>query len=363
MQAVIIFSSMEPSTLPTCHVMRALLLSFLLLGIDRGAVGQTGKSSSPPVQVETAVVPLADEDIDSICRYSITLPQGDEPVRGVWVIFDRGRDVHELSLDPDVAVFARRFNLALLLHGHCPGKTAADHGDMNMTPSQGLGPALLRALDQFARITSHPELSKANLILLGFSGAGPLSARLIGEYPQRVLAGILSAPGHYQPEGIDTVRLNHEAQEVPELIIAGGADNVSGTQLPYGYFEIYRRLGAPWTFVVQNQSPHCCTANTKSLMLEWLSAVLTRRMPDTSGGPLRNIAETGDWLGFIQTQPTRIKDSFGLETFNVSSAEIRRAKPSERLYKETASWLPTASIAQDWLSFIQQDKHPILPLR
>lgn len=353
----------ERGALATHHVMRNLLLSFLLLGIDSVAAGQIDKSSSAPVQVETAVVPLVDEDIDSKCRYSLTLPQGNEPVHAVWVMFDRGRAIHELSLDPDVAVFARRFNLALLLHGHCPGKTAADHGDMNMNPSQGLGPALLRALDQFARITSHPELSKANLILLGFSGAGPLSARLIGEYPQRVLAGILSAPGHYQQDGIDTVLLNREAQKVPELIIAGGADNVSGTQLPYRYFEKYRRLGAPWTFVVQNQSPHCCTANMKSLMLEWLSAVLTRRMPGTSGGPLRNIAETRDWLGFIQTRPTKIKDSFGLETFNVSSAEIRRANPSERLHEDTASWLPNASIAQDWLSFIQQDKHPILPLR
>jgi hypothetical protein len=162
---------------------------------------------------------------------------------------------------------------------------------------------------------------------------------------------------------VDTVHLSREAQDVPELIIVGGADDVSGTQRPFEYFERYRRLGAPWTFVVQNHSPHCCTANTKSLMLEWLSAVLTRRMPGTIGGPLRKIAETGDWLGFIQTEPTTIKDSFGFETFNVSGAEIRPANLSERPHEENGSWLPTSSIAQDWLSFVQQDKHPILPLR
>jgi pimeloyl-ACP methyl ester carboxylesterase len=98
---------------------------------------------------------------------------------------------------------------------------------MNMNPSQGLGPALLRALDRFARTTKHPELSKAGLILLGFSGAGPLSARLIGDYPQRVIAAVLSAPGHEPPDGIDTIHLSREAQQVPELIIVGGADTVS----------------------------------------------------------------------------------------------------------------------------------------
>ena len=111
-----------------------------------------------------------------------------------------------------------------------------------MDPAEGLGPALLRALAQFARETGHAELSKAKLILLGFSGAGPLSGRLIGDYPGRVLAGILSAPGHYAPQGIDTVRLDHDAQQIPELILAGGADDRTGTRLPFEYFARYRRL-------------------------------------------------------------------------------------------------------------------------
>lgn len=326
----------------------------------RTAVGQV---SSPLVEIETVVKPLATEDIAGPCHYSLKYPRANRRIRGVWLIFDRGRDVHDLASDPDVINFANHFDLALLLQSHCPGKLETDHEDMNMDPSEGLGPSLLRALDQFAQETKHPELSTADVILLGFSGAGPLSGRFIGEYANRILAGILSAPGHFPPQGINTIDLDHAAQQIPELIIAGGADDRSGTHLPYEYFAKYRQLGAPWTFVLQNRSPHCCTANTKALMLDWLWAVLEQRMPSKPGLPLRSIAHKGDWLGFIHVEPTSIKDSFGFDTFNVTSAKARPAKAGETTRTQDASWLPNASVAQEWLSFVQQPSHPILPLR
>jgi hypothetical protein len=322
-----------------------------------------GQAQSSLVETETVVTPLATEDIAGPCHYSLRYSQANRRIRGVWLIFDRGRDVHDLASDPDVLAFARHFDLALLMQSHCPGKLPADHEDMNMEPSEGLGPSLLRALNQFAQDTKHSELSKAYLILLGFSGAGPLSGRFIAEYPNRILAGILSAPGHFPPQGINTVAMDHEAQQIPELIIAGGADDRSGTQLPYEYFSKYRKLGAPWTFVVQNRSPHCCTANTKVLMLDWLSAVLKQRMPSKAGSPLRDIAQGGDWLGSIHIEPTTIKDAFGFDTFNVSNARTRLAKADEPIGARDASWLPNASVAREWLSFVEQENHPILPLR
>lgn len=314
-------------------------------------------------ELETAVNPLVNEDIAGPCHYSLKYTNSSRRIRGVWLIFDRGRDVHDLASDADVLDFTRRFDLALLLQSHCPGKLETDHEDMNMDPSQGLGPSLFRALEQFARETKHPELSTANLILLGFSGAGPLSARFIGEYADRILAGILSAPGHFPPQGINTIDLDHAAQQIPELIIAGGADDRSGTHLPYEYFAKYRQLGAPWTFVVQNRSPHCCTANAKALMLDWLSAVLEQRLPSKPGLPLRSVAHRSDWLGFTRVESTSIKDSFGFDTFNVTSAEARRAKADDTPSTQDSSWLPNSSTAREWLLFVQQPSHPILPLR
>lgn len=339
--------------------LKALLLCSPALGL---LAGSEGESALPFKEKEIVITPLPTEDISGPCHYSIKIPPEKKQVRGVWLIFERGRDVHDLASDTDVLSFARRFRLAIVLQGFCPGKLPADHEDMNMEPAQGLGPSFLRALDKFAQQTKHPELSKASLILLGFSGAGPLIGRFIAEYPKRVLAGVLSAPGHFPPQGINTVELDRAAQLVPELIIAGGADDKSGTQLPYEYFTKYRQLGAPWTFVVQNQSPHCCTANVKHFMLDWLSAVLEQRMPSTAGLPLRNVRDEGDWLGVIRTEPTSVRDAFHLRTFNVTDAEIRPAEGSQPAGPSDASWLPDASAAREWLLFIEQKSHPILPL-
>jgi hypothetical protein len=128
-------------------------------------------------QFETTVAPLANEDIASRCHYTLTIPAPEHPISAVWVIFDRGHDVHDLYSDPGVVAFARRLRIALLLHGHCPGKTTEDHGDMNMDPSKGLGRMLFTSLDQFSKATAHSELSTTKLIFRGFSGAGAFCAK------------------------------------------------------------------------------------------------------------------------------------------------------------------------------------------
>lgn len=342
---------------------RALWLVMACIETLGRCEAQRAEGAEAPIHVETSVRPLEGEDIGSDCHYSLTIPRGQARVSAVWVIFDRGHDVHDLYGDTEVLAFARRLGLALLLHGHCPGRLPSDHGDMDMVPSKGLGPALMRALRQLAAVTAHPELSSANLVLLGFSGAGPLSARLVALYPGRVIAAILSSPGHYPPDGVDTVDLPADAQEVPELIIAGGADNVSGTELPYEYFRRYRRRGSPWTFLLQNRSPHCCTANARPLMLAWLEAVIARRGPLTAGGALRTVERRDDWLGRIAPETAEIRDSFGRATFNTRTAWIGPAADAGGADEAARSWLPGPFVAELWASFTRQQRHPVLPLQ
>lgn len=315
------------------------------------------------VRYQTSVAPLPNEDIASACQYALIIPTPTRDVAAVWVIFDRGRDVHDLSTDQKVLAFANRFRIALLLHGHCPGKEAEDHNDMNMDPSKGLGRALSAALDQFAATSGHRELATTRLIFLGFSGAGPLSARLVAYFVNRTLAAVLSAPGHYEPLGMDTVEMNAQSLMVPELIIAGSADKVSGTARPYLYFKRYRDRGAPWAFVVQNGSPHCCTANARDLILKWLEAVWRREDARQNNAPSETDQGVG-WLAFIKTQQTETTDSFGLKTFKVTAERIEKV-PSEKSSPgkwESAGWLPNRAVAEAWLIFVREKHHPILPL-
>jgi dienelactone hydrolase len=232
-----------------------------------------------------------------------------------------------------------------------------------MDPSKGLGRALFAALDQFAAAAGHHELTRIPLIFLGFSGAGPLSARLVGSSPKRVLAAILSSPAHYEPLGIDTVELSSESLRVPQLIIAGGADKVSGTARPYQYFRKYRDRGAPWAFIVQNGSPHCCTANAKQLILSWLEAVVKER-GSREATRLREVDQRVGWLAFFKPQQTEIADSFGLKTFEATAATIEKMHSGKATPQgwESAGWLPNHAVASEWLAFVKQEHHPILPL-
>jgi hypothetical protein len=84
------------------------------------------------------------------------------------------------------------------------------------------------------------------------------------------------------------------------------------------WFEKYRGLGAPWAFVLQNNSPHGCTANSKDLILDWLKATIEQRKPFSASNDLARMDQSHGWLGFIRTQPVDTKDDD--EAMQVTSA-------------------------------------------
>lgn len=316
------------------------------------------------IAVQTVVSPVPGEDLASPCRYELTLFDPAREIRTVWVIFDRGRDMLRYYGDPDVQAFAHRNDIGLVLAFNCSAQSEASHGDINVDPTQGLGRALLTALSQFSRATNHPELSSAGLILQGVSGAGVLVARFPEYVPDRVLAVVTTQPGQFDPVGIDTVNMSPRSASVPQLIVVGSADAITGTQRPYEYFRRHFDRGAPWTFVVMNDTPHCCTINAKSLVLTWLSAIVVQRVKPNAG-----------LYGFIQTAPSRTTDCpppfppavplwcratvdiWGGSNWLVSSARTGQpTRPPKPLIP--AGWLPTDKFAKEWRAFVTMTSHP-----
>jgi dienelactone hydrolase len=305
------------------------------------------------VLFQTTVAPKPDEDFLGDCRYEITIPNPARPIRAVWVIFDRGRDMLRYYGDPEVQAFAYRRDLALLLPFHCRAK---GYEDMDVDPSKGIGRALFTALEQLAKSSGHPELASAKLILSGFSGTGSLVARLAGYAPDRVIAAIPSNPSQFDPLGMDTVILSTKALEVPQLVLAGSVDPVSGTKRPYEYFRKYFDQGAPWAFIIQNKIPHCCIINAKNLILLWVEAMLEERQ--ALDGTLRPTDSRKGWKAFIATQETETKDTWGEKTSELTKALIQRpgARPPQNMIP--AGWLPNHRVAKEWLSFVRQREHP-----
>ena len=309
------------------------------------------------VVFQTSVAPEPEENIATDCRYEITIPNPSKTIRAVWVIFDRGRDMLRYYGDSEVQAFAFHNDLALLFPFHCRAKT---YEDMDVEPSKGIGRTLFAALSQLAQSSGHQELASAKLILLGFSGTGSLVARLTGYAPDRVIAAIPADASQFSPLGIDTVNLSSEALAIPQFILAGSADHVSGTKRPYEYFRKYFEVGAPWAFVVQNKTPHCCIINAKKLILLWLRAILEKRQQSNDG--LRRADNNRGWNAFIAMRETETKDDWGAKTTEVIDARIQRlgsARPRDMI---PAGWLPNHGVAKEWLSFIKRPEHPVTSL-
>lgn len=207
---------------------------------------------------------------------------------------------------------------------------------------------MFTALDQFAESEKHLELKSVPIIPMGWSGAGSLAARLAGYRPGRYLAGVAYVPGQYEPLGMDTIDLPPQAIKAPQLIIANGGDNINGTERPYHYFNRYFRQGAPWTFVVQNRTPHCCLQNAQTLILTWLHAILTRK------------PKPGDHYGFITPKTSEVVDEWKRPVFNVASARIGSKTINKSEEELPAGWLPSKLFATEWLSFVSRSKPPMI---
>jgi dienelactone hydrolase len=290
---------------------------------------------------KTVVAPLPDEDILYPCEYRLLLPESADPVKAVWVVFDRGQDYLRWYLDRQVQAFAREHRLALVLAMHCRSK---EREDMIVEPAKGVGRALFTALDQFAASENRAELKTAPLIAMGWSGAGSLVGRLAGYRPERYLAGIAYAPGQYEPLGMDTIALSQNAIRMPQLIIANGADNINGTERPYAYFRKYFDKGAPWTFVIQNRTPHCCLQNVQTLILDWLRAILAT--PSKSWGAGKH--------GYITVEFSRVSDEWKRPVFNATSARVAETSREPASGELPAGWLPSSIFAEGWLAFVRR---------
>ena len=291
----------------------------------------------PAPEWQTLVSPLPEEEILAACEYRMVIPGKTAAVKAAWIVFDRGRDYLQWYEDRRVRAFAEAQQLAIVLAKHCRSK---EREDMIVLPEKGVGRALFTALDQLADVSGHRELKSAGIIVLGWSGAGSLVGRLAQYRPSRYVAGIAYAPGTYDPLGMDTIELSKEAIEHPQLVIANGGDTVNGTERPYAYFKKHFDQGAPWTFVVQNQLPHCCLQNAQSVILEWLNGVLKGEKPTA-----------GSSYGYLAIAQTKVVDHWKRPTFQATLGRVGLRGKAKR-GEVAAGWMPSPAFSQEWLTLV-----------
>ena len=308
-------------------------------------------SQDATTSLHTIVVPKSDENVAKPCEYDLRILNANKRIRALFVVFERGPELQHFYEEPEVAAFARKHDLAMLMPMGCP---ATDHGgDIDVDPNHGLGRALLKAVDQLSVATNHPELKTAPLLLMGFSGAGALVARLVGFAPDRIAAAIVSHGGQVSPLNLDTITLPDVALKTPELILVGGKDNVVGTETAYLYFSKYWERGAPWLFATQNDAGHFCNEDATGLILSWMNNILENLPRRNASG---HVDRTSGSYAYFRKRPTgQLSGKMPL----MEAIDLRIEKPSAEAPKDEvpAGWVPSQEVVLNWERFTNLPDH------
>ena len=180
---------------------------------------------------------------------------------------------------------------------------------------------LLLALSDFGTQSLHPELANIPIFFVGHSMGGCTAYGFSRVHGARV-AGILTMKGACHNLGPAL-----EAAAVPGHFLIGNLDEPYRRENITAVFEAGRAAGAPWALSIDPF--HHGPILDFDLMFDWIDAVLTARLPETPGAPLRAVTVTAGWLG---------DRSSGA----ISSYACYGSSPS------SASWLPSEETALDW---------------
>lgn len=242
---------------------------------------------------------------------------GAQPVKGILVL------VPGLDGDGRGAVesarwqaLAREFDLALV---GCFMQGGGYHQAEN-----GTGEALLDALKDFAKQSSHPELNTVPLVMWGHSAGGQFNYNFVSWKPQRVAAFIVNKGGYYsgQPNG--------QSRKVPGLFFLGTKDSELRINSITGIYEKGRKLGALWALAPEANAGHE-EGRTQEVANTFFKAILPHRL--SSSGKLEDVEERTGWLA-------------------APEKKIIEPAATSKLTKSEAGWLPDEATAKAWLSLV-----------
>ncbi len=288
-----------------------------------------------------AIPALPGEDLAGPCRYSLVTngdagqqPGGQELAgvqQGVLVIFERS-DTAQLMEDASVRAMAEALHFAILWARQCDARSS---GDLQADAAKGPARTLRAALSTFATATGHPELGTVPLVLFGFSAAGVLSATMETAWPDRLAGVVLYAAGSAYTD-LDTVAVTAKSAAIPTLILTNAEDQKSGTSRSYRYFMRGQAQGAQWGYGVQNNTDHCCSLSTRSILLPWLQAIAMR---------------SGSAATSVPVSFTAIPDGT-IDAQGEMDSDFNYAGMGAGVMGQQTAWLPDAVTAKAWVAWV-----------
>jgi len=253
------------------------------------------------------------------------VPPDAKTVRGVLVIIPgRNGDARDAVHDADWQALATRQGFALM--GCHLFKTDPTY---QSDPDGSTAKTIIKAVDELAKASGHPEAAKAPLAFWGHSAGSNTAERFAFRHARRTLA-IASIKGTWGPGDA-----NPQKNDVPILCCIGKTDKPEWVETACQKYEAGKQGRAVWVLALHPTEGHGGGA-TKPLALAFLDEVITLRLGEPGGlassSPKKLSASSG-WLG----DP---------ETLEIASSSDFRGK------KRSATWLPGESTATAWKAYL-----------
>ncbi len=201
----------------------------------------------------------------------------------------------------------------------------------NMHMDTGIGDAVIAAMDSFATLSNHDEISFLPFFINGFSWGGQFGYHFAKWIPERVL-GFITQKGGYH----DTTYAG-SAIEVPGLMIVGENDMAYRIENLTGIFLDHRPAGAKWILAMEPNAGH--TLVNDQLLDNYFYSVINHRLPDDANvfEPI-NLNSLNDSIGWLGDQ----------RTYTIGSWDCY-----EGVF-DSSSWFPSKEIGLDWQNFVSE---------
>jgi hypothetical protein len=291
--------------------MRCVLLFACLLGASMPALGATLDEAAPP-----------GANYDK-AEFRFWYPDTAGPLRAIVLLVPGSNGDGRPQVDE---VFWQEF--ATRLHLGLVGCRFTDkqHDQMFIEQyvdvSKGTGPALLDALNAFAKRSGRAEVASAPLLLWGMSAGGEFNYEFVAWKPERVIAFVVNKGNVYY-----TALASEAARRVPGILFTGEKDLEYRIQAVTGLFGINRRAGALWA-VAQEPGIGHAVGRSRDLAAMLFEDMLAARLP----GP-KAIDEKTGYFGDPKT------------------GAIQPIGESKTPQTPTA-WLPTERVAKAWQAVV-----------
>jgi poly(3-hydroxybutyrate) depolymerase len=281
--------------------------------------------------------------------YTVWIPDGVKTLRGV-IVHQHGcgtgacKGGATAAYDIHWQALAKKWDCALL----GPSYQQEDGQDCRKwcDPRNGSEKAFLKALDDLAAKTKHPELATVPWCLWGHSGGGFWASLMQTKHPERIVAIWFrsgTAFATWEKGDIAKPTIPDAAYGIPIVLNPGqkekGDKRFNGAWTgSLAMFKAYRAKGSPAAFAPDPRTAHEC-GDSRYLAIPFFDACLGLRLPDSAGDKLKPVDPAAGWLAPVEGK-------------EASSAAKFAGKAEE------ANWLPNEAVARAWEAYVKTGATP-----